>query len=62
MIFRAGESGEPSSLSTDTIRVTINGPNGLVYDTHSSGEFTDESSCVGSARTGLDNGNIVIQH
>ncbi|MFH1770005.1 MAG: hypothetical protein ABH828_00435 [archaeon] len=59
IIFRAGDSSEPSSYSTDTVRVSLYGPGGLVYDTHA-GDFTDESSCVGTARTSLDNGNIVI--
>jgi hypothetical protein len=61
MIFRAGDYGSPNTL--DTARVTIyNNPNGtgsVVYDTHD-GDFTNESSCVGTARTRLDTGNITI--
>ena len=59
MIFRAGDSGEPGI--NDTARVEIFNPQGSeIYDTHD-GEFTDESNCVGTARTGLDNGNIKIE-
>lgn len=61
MIFRAGDLGSPNTA--DTIRVSIfyglNGNGTPVYDTHTS-DFTDESHCVGTARTGLDNGNITI--
>lgn len=64
IIFRAGDFGSPNTL--DTARVTIysgqNGTGTVLYDTHSSGEFTDKSNCVGTARTGLDNGNITIWH
>lgn len=62
MIFRAGDFGSPNTL--DTVRVTIysgtNGTGTIVYDTHA-GDFADESSCVGTARTGLDYGNIKIE-
>lgn len=59
MIFRAGDSGEPRIY--DTARVQIFNPQGgAIYDTHD-GDFTDESDCVGTARTGLDNGNIKIE-
>lgn len=62
IVFRAGDSSDPSSYDTDTVRVTLRNPGGgVVYDTHTAGEFTDESDCVGTARTGLDTGNIVIQ-
>lgn len=51
--FRAGDS-------PDTVRVELYNPDGVkIYDTHD-GDFNDESDCVGSARTGLDNGDIVI--
>ena len=59
MIFRAGDFGSPGFV--DTVRVTIKNPSNIVvYDTHEAGEFSDESSCVGGARTGLDAGNITI--
>jgi len=61
IIFRAGDSSDPSSYDTDTVRVTLHDSNGVVYDTHWEEEFSDESSCVGTARTGLDTGNIIIQ-
>lgn len=63
IIFRAGDSSEPASSplpNDDTVRVTLyNSGNQVIYDTHA-GDFTDESSCVGTARTGLDTGNIII--
>lgn len=62
MIFRAGDLGSPNT--EDTVRIEIfNGENAggsKVYDSHANGEFTDESSCVGTARTGLDSGNLTI--
>jgi hypothetical protein len=58
MIFRAGDFGSPGKA--DTIRVELYDPDGNpVFDTHYDG-FNDESSCVGTARTGLDHGNITI--
>lgn len=62
IIFRAGDYGSPNTL--DTARVTIykglNGGGDVVYDT-AGGDFpSDPSSCVGTARTGLDTGNITI--
>lgn len=61
MIFRAGDLGSPNTA--DTVRITIydkpNGTGEVVYDTHD-GDFDDQSECVGTARTGLDNGNITI--
>ncbi len=61
MIFRAGDFGSPNTA--DTARITIyhglDASGGVVYDTHST-DFPGESSCVGSARTGIDNGNITI--
>lgn len=61
IIFRAGDSSDPSSYDTDTVRVQLFCSGVAVYDTHTTGEFNDESNCVGTARTGLDTGNIVIQ-
>jgi len=58
IIFRAGDFGSPGKA--DTVRVTLYEGNNLVYDTHAINEFEDESDCVGSARTGLDHGNITI--
>lgn len=60
IVFRAGDSGSPNTA--DTTRVTVSGLGGVVYDTHWVGEFPDESDCVGTARTGLDNGNITVAH
>lgn len=59
MIFRAGDNGSPNTL--DTVRVEIYDPsNNKIYDS-SSGDFpSDPSSCVGTARTLLDTGNITI--
>lgn len=53
LVLRAGDND-------DTVRLTLTSPGGDVYDTHS-GDFADESSCVGSARTGLDRGNLTIK-
>ena len=62
IIFRAGDSSDPSSYDTDTVRVTLYYPGGgVAYDSSWPTEFTDHSSCVGSARTKLDTGNIIIQ-
>lgn len=62
MIFRAGDFGSPNTM--DTARVTIyddlDGTGNVLYDTFESGEFGGGSTCVGSARTGIDNGNITI--
>lgn len=59
MIFRAGDADKQNGA--DTVRVTLWTPGGsLFYDSSAASEFTDESSCVGSNRTGLDNGNIQI--
>ncbi|MEN8251813.1 MAG: hypothetical protein ABFS32_23030 [Bacteroidota bacterium] len=58
VIFRAGDFGSPGYV--DTVRVELYSPDGAkVFDTHGS-EFVDQSSCVGSARTGLDAGNVTI--
>jgi hypothetical protein len=59
MILRAGDAGSPGF--NDTVRVELFAPSGAsVYDTHWGSEFTDKSSCNGSARTGLDAGNVTI--
>jgi hypothetical protein len=51
----------PTRYGGDTVRVTLYDINDqVVYDSHG-GDFPDESSCVGSARTGLDYGNIAIK-
>jgi len=58
LIFRAGDSGSPNT--SDTVRIELKDPyDHTVYDTHD-GDFADESDCVGTARTGLDKGNITI--
>ncbi|MGB3347003.1 MAG: hypothetical protein WBA71_07160 [Candidatus Humimicrobiia bacterium] len=58
LIFRSGDADSPKGL--DTVRIELYNPSNVeIYDTHG-GDFTDESSCVGEARTGLDNGNIKI--
>jgi hypothetical protein len=61
LIFRAGDFGSPGKA--DTARIELFAPAGpKVYDTTFSWgqEFTNESNCVGTARTGLDAGNITI--
>ena len=59
MIFRAGDFGSPGFV--DTVRVELWNPVGAkIYDTYWSNEFAAESNCVGTARTGLDAGNITI--
>jgi len=61
MIFRGGDQGSPNH-NLDTVRVELwDASNSKVYDSHWQGEFPDESSCVGSARTGLDKGNLQIE-
>lgn len=57
IIFRAGDFGSPGKV--DTVRVTLYEGDNPVYDTFPS-EFKPESNCVGTARTGLDHGNITI--
>lgn len=53
MIIRAGDDA-------DTMRFELYDPlYELVYDTHT-GDFADESSCKGTARTGLDTGDLMI--
>ncbi len=63
VIFRAGDFGTGRDHDTsDTVRVELFNTIGTkIYDTHWGTEFTDESSCVGTARTGLDAGNITIE-
>lgn len=68
VILRGGDYGAPGNFeregmdgSFDTVRVELfNSDSAKVYDTSWPSEFVDESSCVGSSRTGLDNGNITI--
>lgn len=58
LIFRAGDFGSPNTL--DTVRIELRDPsNGFVYDTYPT-EFSKDSSCIGTARTLLDKGNITI--
>lgn len=60
MIFRGGDAGSPGK--GDTVRVELYAPGGTpFYDTHNPGEFDDESNCVGTARTGLDKGNLTVE-
>jgi len=65
MIFRAGDFGPPGGWTDsafDTIRFELwDDNNDKVYDSHWKSEFTDESSCQGPARTGLDRGNVTIE-
>ena len=59
VILRFGDG--PYRYGGDTVRVTLYDINDqVVYDSHG-GDFPDESSCVGTARTGLDYGNIAIK-
>jgi hypothetical protein len=58
LLFRMEDRGEPGR--DDTIRIELWNGTSKTYDTHNSGEFTDESNNVGNARTGLDKGNIEI--
>lgn len=62
LIFRAGDAGHTTENDLDdTVRFQLSNPTGSeVYDTHDV-DFTDESNCVGSARTGLDAGNVKIK-
>lgn len=58
LIFMAGDFGSPNTL--DTVRIELRNPSdGVVYDTYTMG-FSKDSSCVGTARTLLDKGNITI--
>ena len=66
LVFRAGDYIEPGhhNEELDTVRVELYKPLSgggyeKIYDTYSDG-FGGGSSCVGSARTGLDHGNITI--
>lgn len=62
VVFRAGDAGHTTSNDLeDTARVELSNTVGTeVYDTHDV-DFTDESDCVGSARTALDAGNLKIK-
>jgi len=62
LIFRAGDyhaPGQFTDTSFDTVRIELYRDSELVYDTNG-GDFTPQSTCVGTARTGLNNGNITI--
>jgi hypothetical protein len=56
-IFRMEDYTEPGAM--DTLRIELYHGSTEIYDT-SDGDFTDESSNVGTNRTFLDNGNIQI--
>ncbi len=68
VIFRAGDAGSPGNTTAaepfDTARIQLfeqpDAAGGDIYDTNG-GDFTGQSNCVGSARTGLDRGNITIE-
>lgn len=65
LVYRAGDAGngnENEDDSDDTVRFTLNSSDGS-YDTSvsSKGDFPNESDCVGTVRTGLDAGNIMIK-
>jgi len=54
LVVRAGND-------EDTLRLTLSDPtNTVVYDTFVSGDFPGESNCVGTARTGVDSGDLKI--
>jgi hypothetical protein len=58
VVLRFGDFGSPGYA--DTVRIELYKVGyGKVFDTYGS-EFAAESSCVGTARTGLDAGNITI--
>lgn len=62
MVFRGGDFGSPGK--GDTVRIELYAPGvGKVYDTTWSWnqEFTNQSNCVGNARTRLDKGNLTIE-
>jgi hypothetical protein len=53
--------GPCAAEAFDTVSVTLMDENDdVIYDTHG-GDFDDESTCVGTARTKLDRGNISIE-
>lgn len=64
VIMRGGDAGSPGNTNAaepfDTARFEIRKIGvGLIYDTDH--EYTRQSSCVGTARTGLDRGNLTIE-
>lgn len=65
VIFRAGDAGAPGNTNAaepfDTARIQLFNGTTEIYDTHD-GDFDDQSNCVGTARTGLDRGNITIEY
>ena len=63
VIFRAGDFGAPGAWEAeafDTVRVELKDAGGTIYDTNDD-DFDAESTCVGTARTKLDRGNIPIE-
>ena len=62
VIFRAGDSpNNPATPDPDTVRIELHNSGGEVYDTFDT-DFSGGSSCVGTARTFLDTGNITINN
>ena len=60
MIFRGGDFGSSGKKDTARVELYAPGETSPVYDTYKPGEFKNESNCVGTARTGLDKGNLTI--
>lgn len=60
VVVRSGDNDDTMRVQLFDTDVVGAPTSGHVYDTHMVGEFTDESSCRGTARTGLDAGNISI--
>ncbi len=63
MIFRAGDADSPGHFTDsafDTARVELYYGSTKEYDTSTSGDYLNQSTCVGGNRTGLDNGNLTI--
>ncbi len=65
VIFRAGDAGAPGNATAaepfDTARIQLFDGGSEIYDTHD-GDFENQSHCRGTARTGLDRGNITIEY
>lgn len=59
VILRLEDRTEPATM--DTIRIELFDGTDKIYDTDG-GDFTPESDNVGTARTGLDRGNIQISY
>jgi hypothetical protein len=60
VVVRGGDLDTPASQNPDTLRVTLSKSGNPTYDTFG-GAFPSESSCVGTARTRIDTGNLVIE-